>query len=219
MYSSTIIIQLQVLYWKTNYYYRSQFSLTAGGCRIKYPSFILIQACLHVPVCEHKRRTVTSKITLESLLVKKMIYPDSGATKLTNCHSKIVKSSLKVLPRNATAAGRWAELKIITNTNNSCKCCGDSSARKCDSVTVCSPLSGPVQRLRQPAIYANTDETLGATILDKTQRRNNSQIQGRAKPRLGNDTAAFCFEEFSVWMWYIFGARTQTFGKPRAGLH
>lgn len=130
MYSSTIIIQLQVLYWKTNYYYRSQFSLTAGGCRIKYPSFILIQACLRVPVCEHKRRTVTSKITLESLLVKKMIYPDSGATKLTNCHSKIVKSSLKVLPRNATAAGRWAELKIITNTNNSCKCCGDCSARK-----------------------------------------------------------------------------------------
>ena len=73
VYSSTIIIQLQVLYRKTNYYYRSQFSLTAGGCRIKYPSFILIQSCLHVPVCEHRRRAVTSKITLESWLVKKSI--------------------------------------------------------------------------------------------------------------------------------------------------
>lgn len=207
MYSSTIIIQLQVLYWKTNYYYRSQFSLTAGGCRIKYPSFILIQACLHVPVCEHKRRTVTSKITLESLLVKKMIYPDSGGTKSTNCHSKIVK------PRNATAAGRWAELKIITTQTTPANAAVTAQRGKCDSVTVCSPLSGPVQRLRQPAIYANTDETLGATILDKTQRRNNSQIQGRAKPRLGIDTAAFCFEEFSVWMWYIFGGEDTNFRK------
>lgn len=33
-------------------------------------------------------------------------YPDSGGTKLTNFHSIMVKSSLKVLPRNATAAGR-----------------------------------------------------------------------------------------------------------------
>lgn len=60
VYSSSMIILLQVLYWTINYYYRSQFySITAGGCRVKYPSFSLID-CLHMPVCEYKRRTVES---------------------------------------------------------------------------------------------------------------------------------------------------------------
>lgn len=36
---------------------------------------------------------------------------------------------------------------------------------KCESVTACSPLSGPVQRLRRAAVYANTDEIWDATTV------------------------------------------------------
>ena len=39
---------------------------------------------------------------------------------------------------------------------------------RCDSV--CSPLSGPEQRLEHSATYANTDGIFGATMLDRSQR-------------------------------------------------
>ncbi len=49
-------------------------------------------------------------------------------------------------------------IKIITTQTTPANATVTVERGKCD------PLSGPVQRLRQPAIYANTDETSGATI-------------------------------------------------------
>lgn len=80
---------------------------------------------------------------------------------------------------------------------------------KFDSVTACSPLSGPVQRLKQPAIYANTDELLGVTILDKRQK-GTTPNSGYSKPRLGIDTTALCVRS-SVCGCGVFLIKTETF--------
>lgn len=48
---------------------------------------------------------------------------------------------------------------------------------ECDSVTAWRPLLGPAQRLEQPAVYANTDQQLAGTILEKeTERRPQIQV-------------------------------------------
>ncbi len=62
-----------------------------------------------------------------------------------------------------------SRIKTITTTTTPANATVTVQRGKCDSVTACSPLSGPVQRRKQPAIYANTDEMLGGSILDKRQ--------------------------------------------------
>lgn len=48
---------------------------------------------------------------------------------------------------------------------------------ECDSVRVWRPLLGPVQSLEPPALYANTDQRLAGTVLEKeTERRPHSQV-------------------------------------------
>lgn len=61
-------------------------------------------------------------------------------------------------------------IKIITTQTTPANATVAVERGKCDSVTACSPLSGPGQRLMQPAIYANIDEMLSAIILDKRQQ-------------------------------------------------
>lgn len=54
----------------------------------------------------------------------------------------------------------------------------------------------PAQRLKQPAIYAKTDEMLDASILDKRQRGTTSNL-GCTKPQLGIDAAVLCMRSFA----------------------
>lgn len=63
---------------------------------------------------------------------------------------------------------------------------------------------------KQPAIYANTDEMLGATILDETQW---AQIPGAE-----NRHCSCLCEELDVWMWCIF-IEHKKLSRPRADLH
>lgn len=48
---------------------------------------------------------------------------------------------------------------------------------ECDSVTAWRPLLGPAQRLEQPAVYANTDQQLAGTILEKKKQSEGPRIQ------------------------------------------
>lgn len=105
--------------------------------------------------------------------------------------------------RDAPAAVGMSRIKIIITKTPPANATVTVRRGKCDSVTACSPLSGLVQRLKQPAIYANTDEMLGATILDKRQR-GTTPNSGYTKPRLGIDTAALCVRylcEDAVYFW------------------
>ena len=72
-----------------------------------------------------------------------------------------------------------------------------SRGGKCDFVTVCSFLSGPEQRLKQPAIYANTDEILEDTLLNKRYRGTTSaSIHGILTAQLKIDTTFYCLRSF-----------------------
>lgn len=81
---------------------------------------------------------------------------------------------------------------------------------KCDSVTVCSPLLGLVERLKQQAIYANRDEILGATILDKRQRGTTSKTEALPNPDWEKTLQGFCVRSF-VCGCGIFLARDRNF--------
>lgn len=102
-----------------------------------------------------------------------------------------------------------SRIKIIITKTTPANATVTVQRGKCDSVTACSPLSGPVQRLKQQAIYANTDEVLGATILDKRQRGTTPNA-GYTKPRLEIDTAALCVRS-SVCGCGIYLADIKTF--------
>lgn len=93
-----------------------------------------------------------------------------------------------------------SRIKIITTQTTPANATVTVQRGKCDSVTACSPLSGPVQRLMQPAIYANTDEMLDPTILDKTQTEKKVPKSGYTNPPTGNRHCSHC-----VRMWDTFG--------------
>lgn len=132
----------------------------------------IIQACLHVPVCKYKKEDSDFKDYPGQLIGEKRIHPYSGGTKWTDFHFIIVSPSLKVCyDQKCHSCWEMSRIKIIMTKTTPANATVTALRGKCDSVTACSPLSGPVQRLKQPAIYANTDEILGATILDERQRR------------------------------------------------
>lgn len=123
-----------------------------------------------------KKRFIQTKLTKFHIITPNPSLTEGNDREYHSCceMSRIKIIIIKTTPANATVAAQRG---------------------KFDSVTACSPLSGPVQRLKQPAIYANTDELLGATILDKRQK-GTTPNSAYSKPRLGIDTAALCVRSF-----------------------
>lgn len=130
---------------------------------MRYPLVYLILACLHSG--STSRRTVTLKITFRKQSGEEKDSSILRCTEINQFSQYIGESPTEGVLGRSHSCREMREIKIITTQTTPANATVAVERGKCDSVTACSPLSGPGQRLMQPAIYANIDES--AIILDK----------------------------------------------------